>query len=642
MPQYDLNLSDYIRILRKRKLIIVLTTIAAILASWYYVSRQVPSYKAQTTLKVEQRKTLAGVLTEWVEVNPADVMESSTKDIKGYPVMKKAALRLGMIISDSSEERINGVVTGLQDSITTQTIPATNIIQITATANDPQGAMALANTVAQVYVEENLLQKKKQALITRQFIEEQLNSLEDRLHDAEDKLKIFETKTGNLKMNSPIQRKLVDLQVERIALLQRYTSKHPQVQQIEDQIKELEIQLKGFSQQELDYARLSREVDVNQRLYMMLKEKLEEARISEAQKVGDVSIVDPAVKPITVMNTDRQSGLFLGGLIGLVLGLILAFISENLDTSIGTIEDVENFTKLPVFGVIPSVKSGLGEEEPFFKRSLVSFFSANKRHLSEYYMRLIVHHKPNSVMAEAYRSIRTNLKLSHSFKTFVVTSAGPREGKSTVITNLGLAIAQTGAKTLLVSSDLRRPTIAKSFGLSEEPGLNEVLTKVKTLDEVICGISDIMMGSMQMDDIMKTPGIENLSILAAGHIPARPAELLNSRDMQTLIKELRTKFDFVLFDAPPVLPIADAMLLAPKVDGVILVYEAGKTVRSALLRTKSQIEGAGGKIVGIVLNHIKPGSELASNYPYYYKYKYDKVKTDKNLANTPGIKHDQG
>ncbi len=638
MPQYDMNLNDYLRIVRKRKLVIILSVIVSVSASWYYVSRQVPSYQAQTTIKVEERKNLAGLLTEWVDVNPADVMESAAKDIRGFPVIKKAAFRLGLITPSSPPEKINEVVSGLQGGVSAETVRSTNVIQITTSGDEPQSTMDLANTVAQVYVEENLADKKKQAQTTRQFIEEQLASLESRLNEAEEKLSKFESQTKNIKLNSPVQQKLVDLQVERISLLQKYTEKHPQVQQIDNQISALEAQLTGYSQKELEYARLTREVEVDQKLYSMLKEKLEEARITEAQKVGDVSIVDPAVTPITIMGTDRRSGLMLGALIGLVLGLILAFIMENLDTSVGNIEELEALTKLSVIGVVPSMRSELGDDRSFFRKAL-SFFSSSRSRLNEYYMRLIVHYEPNSVLAESYRSIRTNLKLGPNLKTLVVTSSGPMEGKTTVLTNLGLAIAQTGAKILLVSSDLRRPTVARSFGLTEEPGLNEVLTKVKSLDEVLCTISDIMLGNMKMDDIMKTPGIENLSILPSGRIPARPAELLDSRDMQNLLNELRQRFDYVLFDAPPVLPIADALLLAPKVDGVILVYESGKTVRSALLRTKSQIEVAGGKIVGIVLNHIKPGTEIASNYPYYYKYKYAETKPErksgKRVSNKP-------
>ncbi len=157
--------------------------------------------------------------------------------------------------------------------------------------------------------------------------------------------------------------------------------------------------------------------------------------------------------------------------------------------------------------------------------------------------------------------------------------------------------------------------------MKEEPGLNEVITKVVDLDESLRNISDIMMGDMKLNKIMETPGIENIYILPSGHISMNPAELLESKEVDGLIDELKNRFDIILFDSPPVLPITDAVLLASKVDGVILVYEAGRTARSVLLRTKMQLESAGAKILGVVLNHIKPESEAALNYPYY-KYKY--------------------
>ncbi|MFH1239545.1 MAG: GNVR domain-containing protein [bacterium] len=622
MAQYDLNLHDYVRILRRRKLVIILTFVAAVAVSRLYVSREVPYYKAITSIKIEERKTIAGLLTEWIVYNPGDAMESAARDIKGFTIMKKVAQQLDLIRDNTPLEKVNNIVTELQGRVTTETIKQTNIIEITTTAGFPKEAMDLANTVAAVYVEENLLTKNKQARSTRQFIEEQLAALESRLRNTEEQLNKFGDETKNFNMNSPIQQKLVNLEVELLSLQQRYTEKHPQVKQIRDQIKELEGQLRGFSSNELEYARLNREVEVNRKLYSMLKEKLEEARITEAEKVGDVSIVDPAVQPIAVLGTDKRTGLLLGGLIGIVLGLILAFLAETMDTSIGTIEDVEAFTKLSVVGAIPSIGSDISDEDSFIRRALSSIFNLTKKKATESYTRLIVHHEPNSIMAEAYRSIRTNLKLTPELKTILVTSAGPREGKTTVVTNLGLAIAQTGAKTLLVSSDLRRPAVAKSFGLNEEPGLNEVFTKVITLDDAIRDISDIMLGEMTMDDILKTPGMENINILPCGRIPSRPAELLGSSHIQNLIGELKKRFDIILLDSPPVLPIADAILLASLVDGIVLVYEAGKTARSALLRAKVQLESGGGKIIGIVLNHIRSGTEMTINYPYYYRYKY--------------------
>ncbi len=290
---------------------------------------------------------------------------------------------------------------------------------------------------------------------------------------------------------------------------------------------------------------------------------------------------------------------------------------------------MESLLKLPVLGVVPSVKLEPKKKANIFQE-VASFFVANKQSKTENtYARLIVHYEPKSFIAEAYRSIRTNLRLSSSLKTILITSANPQEGKTTVLTNLSLAIAQGGSKTLLVSTDLRRPVIARTFGLKEEPGLNEVITKVVTLDSALRGMSDIMLGDMKLDNIMETPGMENLSIFPSGHIPMNPSELLESRQMHSLISELRSRFDVVLFDSPPVLPITDAVLLASQVDGVVLVYEAGRTARSALLRTKAQLESAGAKILGVVLNHIKPETEATLNYPHYGRYKYYGEKEDK-------------
>jgi len=234
-------------------------------------------------------------------------------------------------------------------------------------------------------------------------------------------------------------------------------------------------------------------------------------------------------------------------------------------------------------------------------------------------------------MAEAYRALRTNLKLSPSLKTILITSASAQEGKTTVLTNLGLAITQTGVNTLLVSADLRRPSVAKTFGLKEEPGLSEVINGTVSLTEAIRSASDIMMGGMKLEKMLETPGMEHMNILSSGNIPVNPAELLESKQMDDLIKNVRARFEVILFDAPPVLPITDASLLAGKVDGVVLVYEVGRTARSALLRTKAQLESAGAKILGIVLNHIKPEIEPTVAYPYYYKYKYG-GESDKDLA----------
>ena len=451
MPQYDLNLRDYLRIFRKRKLAIIAIFIIVTMSSVIYISRQPVFYTASATVKIEERKTIAGLLTEWIVYTPADIMESQAKIIKGYPIMKKVALRLGIIDRNSSQAQANELISRLQGSIETETIGRTNIIRITATTDSPKQAMLLANCVSEVYVEENLLEKTKQARHARQFIEEQLFSLDSRLEQAEKQLKGFGDGVKNIKLAEPIQKKLIELEFEAGALLQKYTDKHPRVIQIRKQIRDLEIQSEGFSGQELEYARLTREVEVNQKLYAMFKEKLEEARISEAEKVSDISIVDPALMPSASVSPNKNTGILIGGMMGLILAVAFAFVAETLDTSIGTIEDVESVVKLPVLGVVPSIEERDGKKRGFFSglKEKVLPGCYKKSEEEERFVHLDAHYRPKSLAAEAFRNIRTNLKPGLC-KTVLITSSGPREGKTTVMTNLGMVIAQAGLKTLLV------------------------------------------------------------------------------------------------------------------------------------------------------------------------------------------------
>lgn len=631
IPQYELNVSDYLRIVRKRKYVIIAVVLATAVFSSFFFRKQEPIYEARATVKLSERKTIAGLLTEWIAYNPGDVMESETQLIMGFPVLHKVALRLGITSSESPEDKIQSVVAELRSNVKAETVKNTNIIAITATALEPKMAMDLANTVAQVYVSENLIEKNKQARGTRKFIEEQLSGVDAKLKNSEERLRRFSNEVKGIRSSAAIQDKLTSLEFEMQNLLQKYTHKHPLVIQLKTQIGELEQKLKNFSGKELEYSRMLREIEVSKRLYAMLKEKLEEARISEAQRVGDVSILDPAIMPASAVNKGPRGNILLSILLGVVLGFIFAFIIESMDTSIGTIEDVERLTNLPVLGVVPSI--GVNPDidkhshkgRGFFKK----IFSSKQSKQDNPYARLIVHYAPKSPIAEAYRTIRTNLKLSPEIKSLLVASANSGEGKTTTISNLGLAIAQTGAKTLLVSSDLRRPSLAATFGLSEAPGLNEVVTGAVSLDSALRGISDIIMGGIKLKRIMESPGIENITILTSGRLPVNPSELLMSKEMQDIVSEFKKRFDVILYDSPPILPVTDAALLAANVDAAILVYEAGSTARSALLRAKVQLESAKARILGVVLNHTKAETEIADQHSYYYKYEYGKNSPEK-------------
>jgi len=632
MAQYELNFRDYTRIFHKRKFVILGAFVVVVAATFFNISQQPYIYEASSTVKIEQGKTIAGLLTEWIVYNPQDVMESETKLVKGYPVMEHVAQKLGLLTDKTPPSEVHEVVSGLQDKVDAKKIENTNIIEITARGEDPKEVMNLANAVASVYVEENLLEKSKQARGAKQFIADQLSQLETRMTKAEEKLRSFGDKAGEIRIAEPIQNKIIELQFELTSLSQKYTDKHPRIIQLKQQIKDLEGQTKGFSKDEIEYGRIMREVEVNKKLYAMLKEKLEEARIAEAQKVSDVSIVDPAVLPTVPVEPNKRMAVLIGIVLGLIMGIALAFFLETMDPSIGTIEDVENVIKVPVLGVVPSIHAELEAKKQGLFANLWARGSEasreDKRKEMDRYVRLFVHYNPNSLVAEAYRNIQANLKINPEKKVFVVTSSGPGEGKTSAVINLGLTCAQSGLKTLLVSADLRRPSIARAFGLHREVGLTEYLEGLLDYDGIVKSVSDMALGEMGFDEILKFPGIENISLISSGELPANPVAVLESKRLHQLVEESRKDFDLILFDSPPILPIADATILAPQMDSVILVYEIGRTARQALLRAKVQIESTGAKLAGIILNNIRPQTQsIMFSYPYYYKYKYEEAKT---------------
>lgn len=214
---------------------------------------------------------------------------------------------------------------------------------------------------------------------------------------------------------------------------------------------------------------------------------------------------------------------------------------------------------------------------------------------------LITIDSPRSPITEQYRTLRTNIEFSsvdQEYKTILVTSSSPAEGKSTTVANLAVTFAQQGKRVLLVDTDLRKPTVHYTFNLKNVRGLTNVLTKQTTLT-----------------DAVQATEVEHLSILTCGPIPPNPAELLGSESMSQFIELAKTQFDVVLFDTPPILAVADAQILANKVDGSILVISSGGTEQDAARKSKDLLMSAKGKVLGAVLNRKK-----AKDSQYYYYY----------------------
>ncbi|MFC6333764.1 CpsD/CapB family tyrosine-protein kinase [Paenibacillus septentrionalis] len=209
---------------------------------------------------------------------------------------------------------------------------------------------------------------------------------------------------------------------------------------------------------------------------------------------------------------------------------------------------------------------------------------------------------PKSPISEAYRTLRTNISFSaidEDLKVIMVTSSGPGEGKSTTVANLAVTYAQSEKRTVLIELDLRKPTVHKTFNLSNRVGISHVLTKQAALEEVI-----------------QDTAIPNLSAITAGIIPPNPSELVGSKALGSILDQLKEQFDQIIIDTPPVLALTDAQLISTHCDGVVLVAEAGKVKRSALLDAKERLQIVKARIVGVVINNAK--RKAKDDYYYYY------------------------
>ncbi|MBI4726046.1 polysaccharide biosynthesis tyrosine autokinase [candidate division TA06 bacterium] len=405
--------------------------------------------------------------------------------------------------------------------------------------------------------------------------------------------------------------------------LQKITQKSvlspmPQIQSLLDQIPPLQIQMAtltarelalktilsqydfGLSKlpnKELQLARLLRAKEVGESVYRLLLGKHEEAKITEAGKIGNVRVIDQAQPPQFPIKPRKVLNFAIGLVVGITLGVGLSFFLDSLDNSVKTAEDIEHTFELPVLGLIPAIHSEDGKTFRKNGNDEVARISAT----------LVTKYTPRSHVSEAYRSLRTNIQFSRiddPLKTVVISSAGPFEGKSTSAANLAITTALSGIRTLLVDADLRRPVIHSLFGLEREPGLSNLLAERLPLEKVV-----------------RPSGIENLSILTCGAVPPNPSELLGSQRMRDTLKLLSQQYDLALFDSPPVITVTDTAVLSSQVDGIVLVVKSHVTDKRALTRAKTILTNLKANILGVVLNKIEL-SGLAGSYNYYYHYNY--------------------
>ncbi len=727
MPQYEIQLKDLIRILKKRRKIVLFSMVTLAVLSVIFAKIQSPTqlYQSISKVRYDQTRSLAGITTPIYYFSPYDNINSQTKIITSYPVLEMTAKKLGYLNKNlrsqdilSSKEHMS-VVSGLEGQIGTEIEENTNIIDIKVTSVDPKMAADIANAVAESYRDYNRDQINKRTIDTKDFIEKQLSLVSQRLKEAEENLKNFQqnrnivvldTQTNNdlqslallqtdydkldrensnllafknkvtsknvsgkelfpileMDVNSNLYTLNAELQkllLERDELMTVYTINHPKVADLNDKINNILALIgsdintrvssnrvrmgtlnhdidkyKGraaeYPDDNLTLAKYQREVKLQSDLYAELASKYQEILIQESGMVEEVGIVAPALVSELPINPPKIFSSFLIGLLlGLFLGVFFAIIMENLDTSIGAIEDVESYLGIPVLGVIPYIEPYVEEQKG---EERIERPTGDKRKESL----LVISMSPTSLATEAYRSLRTNiifLNQEKGIKTFMITSSSLQEGKTITCINTAITLALGGYRTLLVEADLRRATIAKTLGIERSPGLSEVILGIDSAKEVTRDINDIILGGLEMDTLMKSPELANLFVITSGAFPTNPAELLSSKQMMKFIEEAKAEYDFIIFDSTPVLPVTDAVLLSQKVDGVIILYEVGKIARGVLKRTKSHLDNVKANVLGVILNNVRP--EYGPDYySYHYQYYYEEGKHPRKLGEWEKIK----
>jgi polysaccharide biosynthesis transport protein len=441
-----------------------------------------------------------------------------------------------------------------------------------------------------------------------------------------------------------LQAQKADVKIQAAQLSTQFGPAYPKIAQLNNELEELDVQiqhemkkatarlrgdylaalrreelLRGALEQQkqqenklnesaIEYSFLKRDFETNRTLYEGLLQKLKEAGVTAGLRSNNIRQVDIARTPGNPAEPNIPRNLGFAFVLGLTSGVGLAFLLEGIDNTVRTPEQAQAISGLASLGMIPMGSKAISESST--KRGLI--VATGKEPVE-----LITQSRPQSQMAESYRALRTSLLLTSLGappKTILITSALPREGKTTTSINTAIVLAQKGTRVLLIDGDLRRPSIHKALGLGPRIGLSNVLTGGATLQQAT----------------IRSSVLPNLYILPAGTPPPNPAELMASTQMFDVLAELREQYDHVVVDTPPTLSVTDAVVLSTRADAVVLVIRSAQTTKPALRRARDILAQVNARVAGVLLNAVNLNS---ADYYYYYEYqgKYGQRYYDEHM-----------
>jgi len=414
-------------------------------------------------------------------------------------------------------------------------------------------------------------------------------------------------------------------QRERAAILKRIWNEYQESQRKQDLLAAAygsQARLvSGEGEKAIQYNILKREVDSNRALYDTMLQQLKQSTIAAAMRASNVRVVDPAKVPAHPYKPDLPVSSGVGLLTGIFLGAAFIIMRERADRSIQQPGDSPFYLNIPELGIIPS-----GLVDPASKKQtrlasqqraqgLLAAGNCDAANILEQRVELVTWQRKPSMLAESFRSTLISILFAGENgsrpRVLVLTSSGPAEGKTTLVSNLGIAIAEVGQKVLIIDADMRKPRLHEIFGMTNENGLSDILRQRLTLN-----------GDSAMNGLIRETDIPGLFVLTSGASTSAASSLLYGNYMPELLRHLRTEFETILIDTPPMLQIPDARVLARMADKVILVVRAGRTTRDAAIAARQRFSEDGAKLLGTILNDWNPKHSPNGYYGYYKGYYY--------------------
>lgn len=694
MLKADLTIHDYLRILRKRKYIILLTVVCVAAFSYLFSMFKPVIYRSHVDVAFNYNKTIATMVNDMTFNMPLN-LSTMAQMIKRTSVLERAAERVGMIRVDDLTSVRDRIIREISAMISTSINNATEIITITVSNGDPDRCAELANQVADAFREDVKIRNSEEITRAREFIEMQLHEAQSKLDEIESEIEHYRREfavvdvsielSSMLNMQNQMRSKLTEMQAERetakrhlqnlvsgqrkvqksdlielklelndlkqklqaeeLKLAENeslYKDRHPEIrfsrlrinalqQQMRNYLEEsqgeaeaqYQVQIESYLAREHAYQKIIEITEEKLRNFPLMKatisrleqktkiyhdmirsynKKIEELGVMEAERKSSVpDVINRAARPETPVTANQIMLVLIGGFSGLIIGLFLAFVVETLDVSVSTVEDVEDYLQVPVLGILPFVTT-------------VDPISADDKQDEQQppgslSWRCVSFYRPQAILSEAMRIVRTNLKFRQGMESrseILVTSSLSGEGKTFVSANLAITYAQLGARVLLMDLNLRDPELHDYFGVSKNPG-----------------VTDILIGDFSLDEALRSTPVSGMTLLTAGPIPPNPTELLESDLFRNLMQKLHERFDIIVADSPPFLPVADSSVLSRQFFTTIFVHNAIRTSMNMLQRSKLTVESMGGRMDGIILNQLKSTlfMDTDAQINYYYRKK---------------------